>query len=91
MNAQDAMLMAQSSEILVSMFACMNAWISPKIDHVESKTRSLKSSHKENPSEHFRGQIFGPIFIKPVQNVNLPETLNEFESGSCEFRNFVTN
>ena len=71
------------------MFAFMKAWMSSKLGIVRSKTRSLGQTLNK-PCEHSRGHIFGPIFNKLGENVDLHASLDVFETGSCSVKNKVT-
>ena len=57
--------------------------------HVCLKARSL-GQILEKLYERSRGHIFNPMIMKLGQNVCLNEISDEFESGSCHVKNYVT-
>ena len=67
---------------MVRMFVLMKSWMSLKMGHVRSKTRSL-GQILEKPCVCSRGHIFTPIIMKLGQNVCLDEISDEFQNGLC--------
>ena len=65
----------------------MKSLTSWKMAHVRSKTRSL-CQILQKPYIRSRGHIFSPIIMKLGQNVCLDEISDEFENGSCWFKNW---
>ena len=64
------------------MFVWMISWISSKMGHVGSKTRSL-GQILEKPSVRSRGHIFSWILMKVGQDVCLDDISDKIENGSC--------
>ena len=60
----------------------MKAWMSVKMGHVGSKTRS-QSLMLEKPCVRSRGHIFSPIIMKLGQNFCLDELSDEYQNSSC--------
>ena len=52
--------------------------------------KAKSSQVLEKPCVRSRGHTFDPIIMKLDQNVCLDRISNEFESGSCRFKNYVT-
>ena len=63
----------------------MKSRLSLKMGHVGSGGQIL-----EKPCVRSAGLIIGPILMKLGQNVCLNEISDEFETGSCDFKNKIT-
>ena len=68
------------------MFDLVKSWMSSKLGHVGSKTRS-RGQIIEKACLHNSGHTFDPIFMKLGQNVCLGELWDEFETGSRGVKN----
>ena len=66
----------------------MKSWMSMKMGHVGSKTRSL-GQILEKPCVCSGDQIFGVIFMKLGQSVCLDRILYIFENRSCRVKNLL--
>ena len=66
----------------------MKSHMSSKVGHVGSKTRS-QGQIWQKPCVPSRGHVFSTIIMKLGQNVSLDKILDEFEIGSCQFKNYV--
>ena len=64
----------------------MKAWMSTKMGHVGSKTRSI-SEILEKPCVRYRGHIFSLIIMELSQNCCFDEILHELKNGSCWVKN----
>ena len=68
------------------MFALVISWMSLKIGHVGSKSRSL-GQMLEKPCVHCRGHIFRTILLKFSKNVCRNDILDQFENVLCWLKN----
>ena len=71
---------------LLRMFALVISWMSLKIGHVGSKSRSL-GQILEKPCVRCRGHIFSPILLKFSKNVCPKDILDQFENVLCWLKN----
>ena len=71
---------------LLRMFALVISWMSLKIGHVESKSRSL-GQILEKPCVRCRGHIFSLIVLKFSKNVCPNDILDQFENVLCWLKN----
>ena len=68
------------------MFALVISWMSLKMGHVGSKSRSL-GQILEKPCVCCRGHISSPILLKLGKNVCPDDILDQFENVSCWLKN----
>ena len=80
MKSLEARFLVQSSSNLLRMIILTISQSSSNTGDSGSKTRSV-GQIMEKPCEEFRGQIFGPIFIKLAQNEHLDNISVIFEYG----------
>ena len=68
------------------MFILIKSKPELKMDHVDSKTRSL-GQFLEKECVHSRGHSFNPVFMKLCQNVYLNKAEAKIKNRSCRVKN----
>ena len=89
MNTLEATVLVQSSSDLLRMIILTISQSSSNMGDIGSKTRSV-GQIMGKPCEHYRGHIFGLIFIKLAQNDCLDNISVKFEYGLCRVKNKVS-